>query len=245
MKQKHSQLRMLKVNEIYSSIQGEGPNTGTPTTFVRFGGCNLRCPDWGYGELPDGTKVEGCDTVHAVDPAWRHTWTKMTPAEITRECENTAMVTLTGGEPLIQPEDKLELLWQLLYNTGHTVEVFTNGTQLLPEWLLSKGNSFIIMDFKLAGSGEYGKFNNLNLDLLRTQDTIKFVCKNQGDISQAIDHIALFEDHTDAQFSMGVVWDSPTLSEAQLAEFLSTEAERIGLNIQLHKHIWPPNERRR
>jgi len=232
----------LRVNEIYTSIQGEGPNTGVRTTFVRFGGCNLRCPGWGYGEQFDGSLIEGCDTVHAVDPSWRSQWVKMTPTEIVDECQDTAMVTLTGGEPLIQPEDKLEQLWQLLYNRGHTVEVFTNGTQLLPEWLLNKNKSYIIMDFKLEGSGEYGKFENFNLELLRPQDTIKFVCKNQNDTDQAVRQMSVFQNFTDAQFSIGVVWNQLELTEAQLAEVLPTEA---ALNIQLHKHIWDSEERRR
>lgn len=253
----------LKVNEIYSSIQGEGPNVGVATTFVRFGGCNLRCPGWGtyirnqvHGTIEEvglpidkfvGTEniFEGCDTIHAVYPEFRSEWTKMTPTEIIDECQDTAMVTLTGGEPLIQPEDELELLWQLLYNKGHTVEVFTNGTQLLPEWLLNKNKSYIIMDFKLDGSGEYGKFNNLNLGLLRIQDTIKFVCKDQDDIDQAVKYMAVFQNHTDAQFSMGVVWNQFELTEAQLAELLSTDLSEVSLNIQLHKHIWDPQERRR
>jgi len=237
---------MLKVNEIYSSIQGEGPNTGIATTFVRFGGCNLRCPGWGYGEQFDGTKIAGCDTVHAVDPSWRSTWIKMTVTEIADECQDTAMVTFTGGEPFIQPDLPLAQLGMHLTEIGHTLEIFTNGTKLIPEWVSNlKDQVFIIMDFKLDGSGEYGKFNNLNLGLLGPLDTIKFVCKNQEDIEQAVAHMALFQNHTDAQFSMGVVWDQSDLTEAQLAELLSTDLREVSLNIQLHKHIWDPNERRR
>ena len=236
----------LKVNEIYASIQGEGPNTGVATTFVRFGGCNLRCPGWGYGELPDGTLVEGCDTVHAVDPAWRAQWNKMSPQEIADRCEDTAMVTFTGGEPLIQPELPLAQLGMMLSERGQTLEIFTNGTKLIPEWVTNlKDHVYIIMDFKLEGSGEFGKFNNLNLGLLKTQDTLKFVCKNQEDIDKAVLQMAIFQNYTDAQFSMGVVWDQLELTEAQLAELLSTDLSEVSLNIQTHKHIWPPDERRR
>lgn len=236
----------LKVNEIYASIQGEGPNTGDATTFVRFGGCNLRCPGWGTGVLPDGTVVDGCDTVHAVYPEWRDTWLKMTLNEILDECENTAMVTFTGGEPFIQPEDKLAQLGMELSERGHILEVFTNGTKLVPAWFLNlQASSYIIMDFKLEGSGEFGKFNNLNLDLLRAHDTIKFVCKNQQDIDQAVTQMAVMQNFTDAQFSMGVVWDQHELTEGDLAELLSTDLMEVRLNIQTHKHIWDPEERRR
>jgi len=233
----------LRVNEIYTSIQGEGPNTGVRTTFVRFGGCNLRCPGWGYGEQFDGSLIEGCDTVHAVDPSWRSQWVKMTPTEIVYECQDTAMVTFTGGEPFIQPDLPLAQLGMHLTEIGHTLEIFTNGTKLIPQWVTNLGDHvIIIMDFKLDGSVEYGKFENLNLGLLKPTDTIKFVCKNQSDIDQAVEHMAVFQNFTDAQFSIGVVWNQLELTEAQLAEVLPTEAS---LNLQLHKHIWDPEERRR
>jgi len=236
----------LKVNEIYSSIQGEGPNTGVATTFVRFGGCNLRCPGWGYGEQSDGTLIAGCDTVHAVDPSWRDTWLKMTPSEIASECEETAMVTFTGGEPFIQPELPLAQLGMQLTERGHTLEIFTNGTKPIPKWVIDlKDLVYIIMDCKLEGSGEYGKFEHLNLGLLKAQDTIKFVCKDYDDVNQAINHIAAFQNFTEAQFSVGVVWNSPDLSEAELAGIVTDDLDGVSLNIQMHKHIWNPNERRR
>ena len=236
----------LKVNEIYASIQGEGPNTGVATTFVRFGGCNLRCPGWGTGVLPNGTVVDGCDTVHAVDPAWRANWLKMSVQEIADECEENAFVTFTGGEPFIQPELPLAQLGMMLTERGHTLEIFTNGTKLIPNWVVDlKDHVYIIMDYKLLGSGEMGKFNNLNLGLLKAQDTIKFVCKNQEDIDKAVVTMAVFQNYTEAQFSMGVVWDQLELTEADLAELLSTDLSEVSLNIQTHKHIWPADERRR
>lgn len=235
----------LKVNEIYASIQGEGPNTGDSTTFVRFGGCNLRCPGWGYGVLPDGTFVPGCDTVHAVYPEWRGTWAKMTQKEIMAEID-TAMVTFTGGEPFIQPATKLAQLGMALSERGHTLEVFTNGTVEIPRWFTDmREHSYIIMDFKLPGSGEFGKFYNLNLTNLREHDTIKFVCKDDADVEQAVHYMAVMQNFTSAQFSMGIVWDG-NLSEAELAEILIKDGpSEVSLNIQTHKHIWDPNERRR
>jgi len=235
----------LKVNEIYASIQGEGPHTGDATTFIRFGGCNLRCPGWGYGTLPDGTVVPGCDTIHAVYPEWRGTWPKMTQKQIIDEID-TAMVTFTGGEPFIQPASKLEQLGMALSERGHTLEVFTNGTVEIPRWFTNLGDqSYIIMDFKLPGSGEFGKFYNLNLTGLREHDTIKFVCKDDVDVEKAVEMMAVFQNFTSAQFSMGVVWDSDSLSEGTLASVIANEITEVSLNIQTHKHIWDPEERRR
>ena len=233
----------LKVNEIYESVQGEGPNTGVPTTFVRFGGCNLRCPGWGRGRLPDGTWVDGCDTVHAVYPEWRHTWKDMSASDILTEIK-TPYVCLTGGEPLIQPAGLLNTLGSMLINKGIIIEMFTNGSKVVPGWLL-QAKSFIIMDFKLPGSGEFGSFNNLNLELLRPQDTIKFVCKDEEDVDEAMRQMVYMQRMTKASFSMGVTWDGEIL-EGEMAEIIAgMGVSDISLNIQMHKHIWDPNERRR
>ncbi len=67
---------MLKISEIFCTIQGEGPNVGKPTTFIRCGGCNLRCPGWGSTTLPSGEVVGSCDTPYAVFPEYRDQWEK-------------------------------------------------------------------------------------------------------------------------------------------------------------------------
>ena len=120
----------MKLCEIYESIQGEGPNTGEPTTFVRFGGCNLRCPGWGEGVLPDGTVVPGCDTVFAVYPEWRSTWLKKAPQEVADQVSDYPQrVCITGGEPLIQAPKQMEELITILRGRHHTIDLFTNGSK--------------------------------------------------------------------------------------------------------------------
>lgn len=83
----------LRIAEIFGpTIQGEGALIGVPTVFVRTGGCDYRCV-W-------------CDSMHAVDSAYRHTWTPMTPdavfADIERLAKGPLMVSLSGGNPAIQ-----------------------------------------------------------------------------------------------------------------------------------------------
>lgn len=85
----------IRISEIFGpTIQGEGALIGQPTVFVRTGGCDYRC-DW-------------CDSLHAVDRAYRATWTPM-PAEavLARVArlsgDRPLMVTLSGGNPAIQP----------------------------------------------------------------------------------------------------------------------------------------------
>lgn len=86
---------LVRVSEIFGpTIQGEGALIGQPTVFVRTGGCDFRCA-W-------------CDSLHAVDAAWRATWAPMRAGEILARIDTLTgaqpiLVTLSGGNPAIQP----------------------------------------------------------------------------------------------------------------------------------------------
>ena len=85
----------LRISEIFGpTIQGEGALIGLPTVFVRTGGCDYRC-SW-------------CDSLHAVDTEYRDQWRPMTTNAIWEKISelsgnNPIMVTLSGGNPAIQP----------------------------------------------------------------------------------------------------------------------------------------------
>lgn len=100
-----------RVNEIFTSLQGEGYFTGTPAVFLRFSGCNLRC---GF-----------CDTRHEEG-------LMMTPAEIIERvrAEKPRHIVITGGEPSLQLDG---LLVDMLHDEGFFIQVETNGTRPLPE----------------------------------------------------------------------------------------------------------------
>lgn len=104
----------LQIHGIFPTIQGEGPLTGHPATFIRFAGCNLRCP--------------GCDTVYT-GPTVR----KMSPeailAEVRKLHPGPRLVVITGGEPFRQ---SLGLLTQLLEDEGYQIQIETNGTLPVP-----------------------------------------------------------------------------------------------------------------
>lgn len=103
----------MRINEIFYSIQGEGQYTGTPAVFVRFAGCNLRCPF--------------CDTEF-------ESYTEMTEDQIVAAVMGYPAnhVILTGGEPTLQ------LTTSLLQKLSgeecrRIVHIETNGTHQLPE----------------------------------------------------------------------------------------------------------------
>ena len=104
-------MKKYKVNEIFYSLQGEGYFVGTPAVFVRFSGCNLRCPF--------------CDTQHA-----KHT--EMTISEIVAEIDRypAETVILTGGEPSLVVDKELV---EAIKAEHRFVAIETNGTHQLPD----------------------------------------------------------------------------------------------------------------
>src|SRR5690348_12888833 len=110
---------MLRLSETYTSFQGEGPNTGMRTQFVRFAGCNFKCPGW------------ACDTPHAIDPKiFTKEQRPYEPQELADYVLGfrTQHICLTGGEPFLQNQTELNDFVVALVREGCTVEVFTNGS---------------------------------------------------------------------------------------------------------------------
>lgn len=101
----------LRVSEIFSSVQGEGYFSGTPATFVRLQGCNLRC-SW-------------CDTKYALDSKKG----ELMKIEDIMDRIDMDFVVITGGEPLLQ--EKVSTLIKRLLKKGIFVQIETNGTQQL------------------------------------------------------------------------------------------------------------------
>lgn len=133
-------MNKLKINEIFSSIQGEGVSTGVPSVFIRFAGCNLAC-DW-------------CDSVYAMKEAP----IKMTAVEAKDKiCElaNTTInvAVLTGGEPLLyQKTEAFIHLLRLLKTYRFRIEVETNGT-ILPTLEVAELVDQFNNSLKLSNSG--------------------------------------------------------------------------------------------
>ena len=149
----------LRITEIFHSLQGETSTTGLPTVFVRLTGCPLRC--------------SYCDTAYAFEGG-----SKMMLSEIMQTVTDfgARYVTVTGGEPLAQPQC-LELLKDLC-DAGYKVSLETSGAMPIDD----VDNRVVkIVDLKTPGSGEVTRNLYENIPLLLPHDEVKFVICDRQD----------------------------------------------------------------
>jgi len=139
--------QILRISEIFYSLQGETSRTGLPTVFIRLTGCPLRC---GY-----------CDTAYAFTGGQNMTIDAILEQSATY---HTPYVTVTGGEPLAQ-KTCLTLLTALC-DAGYSVSLETSGARDISavDPRVSR-----IMDIKTPRSGEVDKNLWTNLDWRRNQ----------------------------------------------------------------------------
>ncbi|EKF19995.1 7-carboxy-7-deazaguanine synthase QueE [Nitratireductor pacificus] len=130
----------LRIAEIFGpTIQGEGALIGLPTVFVRAGGCDFRC-SW-------------CDSLHAVDNAYRHDWIPMQTAEVWERVRALSggqplTVSLSGGNPAIQP---FGLLVRTGRAQGYRFAMETQGS-VPREWFAALDT--LVLSPKPPSSGE-------------------------------------------------------------------------------------------
>lgn len=217
--------RMYKVNEIFSSIDGEGIRTGLSAVFIRLYGCNLKC--------------SYCDTRYSCE---NREYTLMSLMDILEKVlsYNIPRVTLTGGEPLIQPGVK-DLINSLVANDIE-VNIETNGAVDLEDFWEYKYNSKVIftMDYKCASSGMEDRMKLVNLHLLQPKDVIKFVVSNYNELEK-MEYI-LEESGCKARPYVSPVFGA--IEPKELVEYvLDNELNNVTVQVQLHKIIWNPNMR--
>lgn len=212
---------MLRVTEIFHSIQGESTRAGLPCVFVRLTGCNLRCT-W-------------CDTAYAFEGG-----APMTLDGILTEMAkyDTKLAEITGGEPLTQKE--CPALAHRLLESGYTVLIETNGS--LPINVLPEG-AIRIMDWKCPDSGESEHNHWPNLEELRPEyDEVKFVIASRRDYEWSRDVVLKY---TVSERCHAVLF-SPvfgSISPRDLAEWVLTDRLPVRLQLQVHKFIWAPDQR--
>jgi 7-carboxy-7-deazaguanine synthase len=204
---------MLRITEIFHSIQGESSHAGRPCVFVRLTGCNLRCT-W-------------CDSEYTFTGGERMSIDDVLLRVASYGCK---LVEVTGGEPLAQRES-FDLIRRLC-DHGYEVLIETSGSiDTAPVDPRAK----LILDLKCPGSGEAGKNLWSNLDRLRPQDEIKFVIADRNDYEWTK---RVIEEHRLDRFTilLSPVWG--VMDMKSLAEWMLADRVPARFQTQLHKHIW-------
>ena len=205
---------MLKVNEIYKSIQGESSYTGLPCIFIRLTGCNLRCT-W-------------CDTEYAF-----YEGKAMPVKKILAQVKKYGidLVEITGGEPLMQ-KPVYELMDALLENS-YQVLLETSGAlsvAKVPKVVVK------VMDIKCPGSGEHLQNDFSNLDLLDAKDEVKFVILDRADYEWSRNVIKKYSIAKKSKILVSPVFDKLNLKD--LTTWVLEDRLPVRVQTQLHKIIW-------
>lgn len=217
---------VLKVVEMFYSIQGESSFIGKPCLFIRLHGCNLRC--------------SYCDTKYAYDE--HSTFDEVPVDEVLREAlESPApVVELTGGEPLLQMDGVLKLCLDLVKHK--TILIETNGSISLQPFSRHPSNLHVIMDVKMPSSGMYEKMNWWNLENIYRGDQFKFVVGGWDDFQCAKEVCLKYGLNS----GVNEVLISPifgTVPLQDLAEWVLDSMPYARMQVQLHKIIWDPSTR--
>ena len=231
----------LPVAERFVSVNGEGRAAGKLAAFIRFTGCNLAC--------------SYCDTMWANAPVAAECAERVSVADLVAWAREMRVecITLTGGEPALQPE--LPRLVRALLaepgplGRGFRVEIETNGaadlcelTRLREECASLPGSLTFTVDWKLPASGMEDRMLRENFALLDACDTVKFVCGGEGDL------VRMLEVSRELGLPNRVpVYLSPVfgrLDPARIVDFMQdNNLIWATAQLQLHKIIWPGVEK--
>ena len=212
---------MLRVTEIFRSIQGESTHAGRPCTFVRLTGCPMRCV-W-------------CDSEYTFTGGNHFSIDDIMAQVNSFGCK---LVEVTGGEPLAQKE--CFALVERLCNDGFEVLVETGG------YVSTAGlypRAKVIVEIKCPDSGEEARNDWSNLERLRAdKDEVKFVIADEGDwhYARRVIQEKDLETRTKAVL-ISPAWGLVNLEE--MANWIAGSGLNVRMQLQLHKYIWGPEMR--
>lgn len=215
---------MIRVIEIFGSVQGESGLVGWPTAFVRLAACNLRC---GY-----------CDTPYSFGAG-----ESMSLEDVVARVESYGVrhACITGGEPMLQKDAAVDLMARLVAK-GYVVSLETNGTislDTVPPEVVK------VMDVKTPGALDGPGFlkhhlHYPNLALLGPRDEVKFVITSRADYEWSR---AFLREHRLAERCAAVLfspsWDD--VAPKDLVAWILEDRLPVRLNLQVHKVIWGAN----
>ncbi|HMQ80292.1 MAG TPA: 7-carboxy-7-deazaguanine synthase QueE [Ignavibacteria bacterium] len=211
---------VLKINEIFYSIQGESTKAGLPCVFVRLTYCNIRCV---Y-----------CDTEYAFYEGVDRTIDDIVDEVKSFGCK---LVEITGGEPLVQ--ENVHILMKRLCDLGHEVLIETGGS--LPIENIDKRVK-IIMDLKTPYSKMEKKNRYENIQYLKPTDEVKFVIGSREDYDWVKEILVKYDIAKRVeQVLLSPVFDK--VDNIELAEWILKDKLNVRFQLQMHKYIWHPETR--
>lgn len=205
----------LRITEIFYSLQGETRTVGLPTVFVRLTGCPLRC--------------QYCDTAYAFSGGQMQSFDEILEQVA---AYSPRYVTVTGGEPLAQP-NCLPLLTALC-DRGYEVSLETSGAIDVSN---VDARVVKVVDLKTPDSQEMHRNLYTNIQYLNPHDQVKFVLCSRRDYDWARAKLLEFDLVSRVQD----VLFSPSFGElnaTELAEWILKDRLQVRLQIQLHKLLW-------
>ena len=210
---------MLRVTEIFRSIQGESTHAGRPCTFVRLTGCPMRCV-W-------------CDSEYTFTGGDHMSLDDVMQQVHALGCK---LVEVTGGEPLAQKQAFVLIgrlcdeRFEVLVETGN----YVSTADLDPR-------AKVILDIKCPASGEEARNEWSNIERLRAdRDEVKFVVADEGDwlyAKRVIQEQGL--ERRTLAILISPVWGEIDLQ--QLANWVAGSGLNVRMQLQLHKYIWGPD----
>lgn len=206
------------------ALIGEGLRAGELASFIRLGGCNLRC--------------SYCDTKYALES---NSGNEMSIEQIINKINKIGIknVTITGGEPLIHKD--IDILISKLLETGYKVNIETNGSVAIDKYI---GRCLITMDYKCPSSLMESSMNTSNIEKLTENDVLKFVI-NENDYDTVKRVLKTYNLKC-------YVYLSPIFGDIELRKLVDfmkecnlqgINMEKVKMQVQLHKIIWDPDEK--
>jgi len=207
-------INLLRISEIFYSLQGESRFVGKPTVFIRLTGCPLRCVYCDTAYAFAGGNLKSIDTIISQAESFA-----------------TPYITVTGGEPLAQaacPE-----LLKTLSDKGFSVSLETSGAL---DVALVDARVVKVIDLKTPGSGQVDKNLYANIEYLNPHDEVKFVICNDEDYRWAknIIHQYNLSARCEVLFSAAMGFYEPR----RLADQILQDRLPVRFQIQLHKFLW-------
>lgn len=207
----------LLIEDIFYSIQGEGLDTGLPTTFIRLFGCDVGC--------------KYCDQKQKLEDKSKMSLKKIVTKVRSYQCDR---ICITGGEPLMQWESLYALILELVH-LNYKVSIETSGCYPIIEDHYNRSFKYV-MDIKTPSSGVSTKNILDNMMFLQSKDEVKFVITNEEDYKFAKNIMRSYP--TRASFLMSPVFSNKGISEikSSLVDWIIKDnLYNVRVQVQLHK----------